>query len=291
MKKAIVTGATGYIGSNLCKQLTKEGWKVAIVTRPTSDYNYLSDVINKIEILEYDDNLSNLISFFNKIKASVVFHLAAVAINEHDVSDVDILLNANIRFGLHILEAMKQSSTPFLINTGTYWQHFESDEYNPLNLYAATKQSFQDLVKYYTSIGEIKAITLKLFDTYGPNDDRPKLINLLHKFADEGIELDMSPGEQQLDYVHIDDITQAFIKAYEYIYDIEEYEEFAVATGRLIQLKELVQLFKEKTGKEIKVNWGGKPYRKREVLKPWSSYRTLPNWNCEKEIEKEINNL
>ncbi len=291
MKKAIVTGATGYIGSNLCKQLIKEGWKVAIVTRPTSDYNYLSDVINKIEILEYDDNLSNLISFFNKVKASVVFHLAAVAINEHDVSDVDILLNANIRFGLHILEAMKQSSTPFLINTGTYWQHFESDEYNPLNLYAATKQSFQDLVKYYTSIGEIKAITLKLFDTYGPNDDRPKLINLLHKFADEGIELDMSPGEQQLDYVHIDDITQAFIKAYEYIYDIEEYEEFAVATGRLIQLKELVQLFKEKTGKEIKVNWGGKPYRKREVLKPWSSYRTLPNWNCEKEIEKEINNL
>lgn len=291
MKKAIVTGATGYIGSNLCKQLIKEGWKVTIVTRPTSDYNYLSDVINKIEILEYDDNLSNLISFFNKIKASVVFHLAAVAINEHDVSDVDILLNANIRFGLHILEAMKQSSTPFLINTGTYWQHFESDEYNPLNLYAATKQSFQDLVKYYTSIGEIKAITLKLFDTYGPNDDRPKLINLLHKFADEGIELDMSPGEQQLDYVHIDDITQAFIKAYEYIYDIEEYEEFAVATGRLIQLKELVQLFKEKTGKEIKVNWGGKPYRKREVLKPWSSYRTLPNWNCEKEIEKEINNL
>lgn len=291
MKKAIVTGATGYIGSNLCKQLIKEGWKVAIVTRPTSDYNYLSDVINKIEILEYDDNLSNLISFFNKIKASVVFHLAAVAINEHDVSDVDILLNANIRFGLHILEAMKQSSTPFLINTGTYWQHFESDEYNPLNLYAATKQSFQDLVKYYTSIGKIKAITLKLFDTYGPNDNRPKLINLLHKFADEGIELDMSPGEQQLDYVHIDDITQAFIKAYEYIYDIEEYEEFAVATGRLIQLKELVQLFKEKTGKEIKVNWGGKPYRKREVLKPWSSYRTLPNWNCEKEIEKEINNL
>lgn len=291
MKKAIVTGATGYIGSNLCKQLIKEGWKVAIVTRPTSDYNYLSDVINKIEILEYDDNLSNLISFFNKIKASVVFHLAAVSINEHDVSDVDILLNANIRFGLHILEAMKQSSTPFLINTGTYWQHFESDEYNPLNLYAATKQSFQDLVKYYTSIGEIKAITLKLFDTYGPNDNRPKLINLLHKFADEGIELDMSPGEQQLDYVHIDDITQAFIKAYEYIYDIEEYEEFAVATGRLIQLKELVQLFKEKTGKEIKVNWGGKPYRKREVLKPWSSYRTLPNWNCEKEIEKEINNL
>lgn len=291
MKKAIVTGATGYIGSNLCKQLIKEGWKVAIVTRPTSDYNYLSDVINKIEILEYDNNLSNLISFFNKIKASVVFHLAAVAINEHDVSDVDILLNANIRFGLHILEAMKQSSTPFLINTGTYWQHFESDEYNPLNLYAATKQSFQDLVKYYTSIGEIKAITLKLFDTYGPNDNRPKLINLLHKFADEGIELDMSPGEQQLDYVHIDDITQAFIKAYEYIYDIEEYEEFAVATGRLIQLKELVQLFKEKTGKEIKVNWGGKPYRKREVLKPWSSYRTLPNWNCEKEIEKEINNL
>lgn len=291
MKKAIVTGATGYIGSNLCKQLIKEGWEVAIVARPTSDYNYLSDVINKIEILEYDDNLSNLISFFNKIKASVVFHLAAVAINEHDVSDVDILLNANIRFGLHILEAMKQSSTPFLINTGTYWQHFESDEYNPLNLYAATKQSFQDLVKYYTSIGEIKAITLKLFDTYGPNDDRPKLINLLHKFADEGIELDMSPGEQQLDYVHIDDITQAFIKAYEYIYDIEEYEEFAVATGRLIQLKELVQLFKEKTGKEIKVNWGGKPYRKREVLKPWSSYRTLPNWNCEKEIEKEINNL
>lgn len=288
MKKAIVTGATGFIGSNLCKYLIKNNYEVSIVSRPTSNYENLDSILNKVKVFEFEDNLDSLIDFFKEAKADVVFHLAAVAVNQHKTQDIDRLLDGNIKFGLYILEAMKQTDVPFIINTGTYWQHFESDEYNPLNLYAATKQSFQDLIKYYTSAEDIKAITLKLFDTYGPLDNRPKLLNLLYDSANKGEPLDMSPGEQYVDLVYIDDIVKAFVKAHEYISNIEEYEEFAVATGELITLKELVKSFEIELGKEIKVNWGGLNYREREVMKPWNKYKTLPNWKCDISLKQGL---
>ena len=217
MSKAIVTGGTGFIGSNLCKYLIRNGWEISIIVRSSSDLSSINNVINKIEILEYDGNINQLIHYFNEAKADVVFHLAAFSNVEHKLNEIDRLIESNISFGLHILEAMKESQTKLLINTGTYWQHYNSDEYNPVNLYAATKQAFESLIKYYTEAENIRSITLKLFDTYGESDTRPKLINLLHKFADENKELYMSPGEQVLDLVHVDDIVNAYVKAYEYL--------------------------------------------------------------------------
>ena len=83
-------------------------------------------------------------------------------------------------FGAHILEAMALTSVSYFINTGTYWQHYGgSSTYSPSCFYAATKQSFQDILKYYTDSKLIKSITLKLFDTYGPNDSRAKIFTIL----------------------------------------------------------------------------------------------------------------
>lgn len=287
MSKAIVTGATGFIGSNLCKHLIRNGWEISVIVRSSSDLSSINNVINKIEILEYDGNINQLIYYFKEAKADVVFHLAAFSNVEHKSNEIDILLESNIKFGLHILEAMKESQTKLLINTGTYWQHYHSDEYNPVNLYAATKQAFESLIKYYIEAEDIRAITLKLFDTYGESDTRPKLINLLYKFADENKELNMSPGEQVLDLVHVEDVVRAYVKAYEYLRNNVsiQSDEFGVASGKEVRLKDLIDLFEEVTNKEINVQWGGREYRRREVMKLWHAYKTLPDWECEIELK------
>src|SRR5690554_394932 len=183
-KKAIITGATGFVGSNLCRKLLDGGWEVSIISRSTSNYQNIEDIKDKIHVFENNGSIFDLMDFFKKRKAKVVFHLASFFVEEHMVEDMDTLVDSNIRFGLHVLEAMKESNTKLIINTGSSWQHYHSDEYNPANLYAATKEAFEDLMKYYVEAENVRAITLKLFDTYGENDRRPKLINLLHQFSE-----------------------------------------------------------------------------------------------------------
>lgn len=287
MNSAIVTGATGFVGSNLCKYLIENDWEVSIIARPSSDYSNINSILHEVEIFEYDGNIEKLIDYFNEKKADVVFHLASLFIAEHESSQIDKLVDSNIKFGLHILEAMKESKTELLINTGTSWQHYHTNEYNPVNLYAATKQAFESLIKYYLEAENIRAITLKLFDTYGESDTRPKLINLLHNFADENKELNMSPGEQVLDLVHVDDVVKAFVKAYEYLSSnlSVKYDEFGVASGRRVKLNELINTFEEVTNKKINVRWGGRDYRRREVMVLWDGYKTLPGWECKIKLE------
>jgi len=137
-------------------------------------------------------------------------------------------------------------------------------------------------MKYYIEAEGIRAITLKLFDTYGETDKRPKLINLLNQFAAEQKELRMSPGDQLIDLVHVDDVTNAFIKAYEYLLRNEQvkYKIFGISSGYEISLKDLIRLFEDVTGEKLNIIWGGREYRKREVIKLWRGYEGLPNWKC-----------
>lgn len=280
MKRALITGGTGFIGSNLCRRLLKDGWKIFLITKKEFGYDNIIDIKEKLEIYEYDDNFLELMEYIKKIDVDVVFHLASTIITEHKSEEVHKILQGNITFGTEVLEAMKYSNTKLLINTGTYWQHYNNEEYNPVDLYAATKEAFQNIIKYYVEVENIRCITLKLFDTYGENDKRPKLINLLNKFADEGTELNMSPGEQLLDLVHVEDIVEAYIIAYENLNkDLSlRDEKYAVATEERYQLKEVIQLFEEISNKKLNINWGGREYRKREVMIPWNDYKVLPNW-------------
>lgn len=290
MKTAIVTGASGFVGSNLCKRLIENGWGVSIITRASSKYSNISGIINDVDIYEYDGNIHKLINYFKEKNADVVYHLASLVIVEHESDKINDLVDSNIKFGLHILEAMKESNTKLLINTGTSWQHYHSNKYNPVNLYAASKQAFESLIQYYSEVEDIRVVTLKLFDTYGESDRRPKLINLLNKFADENKKLNMSPGEQVLDLVHVDDVVKAYIKAYEYInanLSVQN-EEFGVATGRRVKLKDLISIFEEVTNKKVNVRWGGREYRRREVMELWSDYKILPGWEYEITLEEGL---
>lgn len=291
-KKALITGATGFIGSKLCRRLLKESWEVYIISKENDNYDNIKDIYNKVNIYEYSGNINEMISHMKKIRVDVVFHLASAIVTEHKIEDVNNLLDSNLKFGTHILEGMKYSETKYLVNTGSYWQNFESDDYNPVDLYAATKEAFQSIVKYYAEVEGIKAITLKLFDTYSENDKRNKLLNLLKKYAEEGSEVNLSLGEQYLDLVHVDDVVSAFINAFSLLNSGEvKYEIYGVSSERLIKLKEVVAYFEKVLNEKIKVNFGGRPYRKREVMLPCRTLKKMPNWNINIKLEEGIRKI
>ena len=290
MKKAIVTGATGYIGSHLVRQLLSEGWDVSIIAQPEFGYFAIDDIKDDIKIFEYNKNIDSLIVFFQDVEPDVVFHLAAAVITNYMPNQISTLICSNILFGTEILEAMLHSNCRLIINTGSYWQNYNSETYNPVDLYAATKEAFEKVLCYYVDAHYFKSITLRLFDIFGEDDKRPKLLNLLCKISQDETTLDISPGEQYLELVHISDVCRAYIKAFDLLMSDNtiKNEIYGICSENRIQLKELIYLFEKVIGKKLNVNIGAKAYKNREVMSPCLIYKKLPDWEVQISLEQGI---
>ena len=278
-RSALVTGATGFVGSHLAKRLVRDGWSVHAVVRAASELPE-SDEMARVHRYLCDGRVESVIDAVAAAKPDVVFHLASLFIAQHQAADVDRLVESNILFGSQLLEAMAQARVACLVNAGTSWQHFHGPDYDPVNLYAATKQAVTDIIRYYVDACGIRCITLKLFDTYGPDDRRRKLLSLLIQAARTGEPLALSPGEQVMDLIFVEDVVEAFLVASGMLLDGCEpaYQDFAVSGGQRVSLRELVKLCEEIMGARIPVNWGARAYRPREVMVPEWFADGLPGW-------------
>jgi nucleoside-diphosphate-sugar epimerase len=290
---ALMTGATGFIGSHLAQRLLAEDWTVHAIVRHGSDLSSLHALQPEVIVHYHDGSTENMISIVAESKPTVVFHLASFFLVQHRSNDVEQLVRSNILFGTQLAEAMVINNVYALVNTGTSWQHFENRAYSPVCLYAATKQAFEAILQFYVETSPLQAITLKLFDTYGPGDSRPKLFTLLRKSIREQQPLAMSPGEQLIDLVYIDDVVQSFITAATLLLTktTGRNEEYAISSQAPIRLKDLVELYGRIVNKKIPVEWGSRPYRLREVMVPWSSNRKLPGWKPMIGIEEGIRRM
>jgi CDP-3, 6-dideoxy-D-glycero-L-glycero-4-hexulose-4-reductase len=280
--KGVITGATGYIGSNLLRYLLSQDWELYIISQPEFGYSNIEEIKDKIQIIEYDGNINTLIAFFKSTNPDVVFHLAAAVIPNCKSEQISILIQSNVLFGTQVLEAMTYSDTRMFINTGSYWQNYNSNDYNPVDLYAATKEAFEKILIYYTDAYYIRVISLRLFDIYGENDKRPKLLNQLYEISKNGASLDVSPGEQLLEMVHISDVCSAYLKAFELLNSNKNIknEIYGVFTGKRISLKAMIAMFSGILERPINVNFGARPYKDREIMNPSENYSKLPNWKA-----------
>jgi len=221
-----------------------------------------------------------MIKILSLVKPYMVCHLAAYFVAEHGTSDIEDLVHCNLSFSTQLLEAMKANNCTRLLNVGTAWQHWQNKDYSPVSLYAATKQGFEAILRYFIEARGLSAVTLKLTDTYGPHDSRAKLIPLLVSMIDQPRELDLSPGEQFMDLVYIDDIVEAFCITLALLKEIAPgaYLDYAVRSSDPLSLKDTIRTFESVANSQLLVNFGARPYRQRELMAPWDG-ALLPNWS------------
>ena len=209
----VLTGCTGFIGQHLAKALHQQGHHVVGLIRASSkpqSLNALRPYVHLVGLPEEGHCLAQLLAAH---QPQLLIHLAAHYEGQHQAHTLSNMLHTNIVFATQVLDACVQLGVKQFINTGTAWQHRENKSYCPVNLYAASKQAFETLLIYYTEHLHLNAITLKLFDTYGPNDARHKLFYTLRQAAFNGTTLNMSPGNQLLDLLYIDDVVAGFLQA------------------------------------------------------------------------------
>ena len=103
----------------------------------------------------------------------------------------------------------------------------------------------------------------------------------------------MSPGEQLIDLVYIDDVVDAFLLAANRLEwnEVIGHEAYGVSSERPISLKELVTIYCRVTGADISVEWGGRPYRPREVMVPWKAGKSLPGWRPKVGLEDGLRRM
>lgn len=274
----LVTGATGFIGKHLVRELNRTHC-VHILVRPSSKWTDLG-----VEhCVEFNGDIEFIAHYLKANAIEGIIHLASLYIAEHKPSQIKELLMSNVYLGTALLEAAKIAGIRWFLNTGTIWQNYNSpdcaDEYNPVNLYAATKQAFMTMAKYYTETSPLRFVTLKLCDTFGPDDTRRKIFSLFEEIAHTGETLDMSAGEQQMDILHVDDVVNGFIVLANMLSDETQSleSEYVLSSGVQLSLKELASIYERKNHVHLNINWGGRPYRQREVMVPYKG-KILPNW-------------
>lgn len=159
--KILITGATGFVGKHLVKYL-KDKHKLYILVRSDSDYSSLCVK----QAFTFVDNIDQLAEYLCHEKIDGIIHLASLYVVEHKSEQLKDLMLANIYLGTAILEACKKASVKWFLNTGTIWQNYDvpdkSDEYNPVNLYAASKQAFITMAKYYIETSHIRFLYIEI---------------------------------------------------------------------------------------------------------------------------------
>ncbi len=288
MQNILVTGATSYIGKHLIKKLLKSGqYNVTAIAREGSNLDIIGHK-QEYKIHYYEASYQSIESLFQTTSFDCVIHLAAHSGYNHDSSEISLMIDSNIKLGTFILEAMRQYHCPYFINTSTYWQHYKDHNYQPICLYAATKKAFEDIIEYYCMDGSIKAISLKLYDVYGYEDHRDKLLNILIKQKNDDHIFNLTKGEQKLCMVFIDDVIDAYLEALKLVQeDSVAHSVYEVFGEEKFSLKEIVKILEERLNKKFKINWGQKSYYKFQIMDPQTKNK-LKNWQAKVSLKEGI---
>jgi nucleoside-diphosphate-sugar epimerase len=285
--KVLVTGASGYIGSHLCKRLSEMEWQWAALARRGASSNHR--IPRAGHIFECDPGTEA--TYIDKFRPQVVVHCATLFIAQHCASQIPALVESNIGFGLRVLNALDTKSTAF-INLGSGWQNSDSHGQMtaPRSLYAATKQVFEDLAKYYCSSRRLGFLTLKLTDTYGPLDWRGKIVSKLITRAvrREMAPLPMSGGAQRMNLLHVDDVVAGIVRGIDAAIDLRDTGQFLSRTllpRATISPRELVSVLRAvRPDLPFEVEFGALQDRPMDagpsisgvVLEEWSPQIELP---------------
>lgn len=242
-KTYTITGGTGYIGSQALKLLSLDkNNKIYAIVRSNSNRKIENE---NIEYVTYDGTEA---SIEEAIKNSdYLIHLAALYSTKTDEETTLDLIQSNIGFSTMLFNlANKVNKNIVISSASTFSSLTKEGAYAPSSLYAATKSAVETIAKYYS---DLSVHFLTLPDTYGENDWRPKIHNILLKNKNWPFEF-RSPSTQEMRIMHVEDVIGHFLKSLEngekgvHFHDI-------YAEAELLTLKELSERI---TNKECKFN-------------------------------------
>ena len=231
MKKIIITGGLGFIGSNLIELLLEKKFfviNVDKVTYSSSFYNTREFIKNKnYKFIRSDINNKKIEDIFFKYKPSCIFNLAAETHVDRSIDDPSNFIKSNITGVYNILECFKNFYAKY---KKTKLIHISTDEvygdilngrsnedypYKPSSPYAASKASSDHLVYSYVRTYGIPAMVTNCSNNYGPKQHPEKLIpKLIYNILNNKPLPIYGTGLNSREWIYVTDHCEALLKVY-----------------------------------------------------------------------------
>ena len=279
-QKILITGSTGFVGSNILNLLLKKNVYIYDVLRNKNKKN------KKIRDLKKNKNYSPIFyKKFNdlerelkKIKIDIVINCAAYYTGKNDIKNIENLVQTNIIFCSVVLESLKNKIKKF-INFGSMMEYSHGNQFSPKNFYAITKYTFQKIEEFYKlNYKKIKFYDLKLYETYGDNDVRKKIIPTIIKSYSKNKSVKIVSKNLIMNFVHIESLVKVI---YMIIFNKIKQGEYCLKNNKFIKIQKLINTLNKKLKKKIKVKY----LSSKNISNSTKLLKKFPYWNDKKNLE------
>lgn len=248
-KKIVITGASGFVGSNLTRRLIALGHDIYLLLRPNCQTWRLNDVLSHVgtRFVQFQD-IESLYITLNEIKPDWIFHLACHGAYSWQ-TDWREMVETNLLGSINMMECASRLGVSAFVNSGCFSEYGnasgaapESQNADPQDYYALTK-SAQTLTTHVSFKRKIFLPTLRLYSVYGPWQEPLDLIpNLILYGLKNTLPPNLESPSSPLDYVYIDDVVNAYLNAAEKPPGRDLSPIYNVGTGTTTSMKELVDI-------------------------------------------------
>ena len=273
-KKILITGGTGFVGRSLVNRLLESGAQVFVIDKERVRYRN-PDYGNQPEVTFWQLDITKypeVKSVIQKINPNILFHLAALVTADRDVNLIDEMIEVNLRGTTNILKALEGcTGLECMINFGTCEEYGNQERQldeelreEPASPYAILKLATTRFCNMFSRMFNIPIVTVRPANLYGPGQPRDKFIPYLISSCLQNRTIAMTPGEQQRNFIFIDD----FINAVFLIAQRERQlaQIYNIGSDGSVSLRTMVELIKQIIKSETVINFGAINYRENEMM-------------------------
>ncbi len=218
-RRALVTGATGFVGSHLARRLVQNGYEVHLIARATSNTWRITDILAKVSIHAVDLlEREKLAETVGSIQPDIIFHLANAGVYGGKHLPERDLIAVNFIGTHNLLNACEAVGYTCFVNTGSSAEYgpkgnpmSESDACDPVTMYGLTKLASTLCGRFEALAKNKPVVTLRLFSPYGPYDDPLRLMSYALVHAIKNVDLDLADPKAVRDYVYVGDVVEAYM--------------------------------------------------------------------------------
>lgn len=322
MKKILITGAGGYIGSVSTYLFLQKGYEVVAVDNYSRGFRQPLEVLQekfgteKLRFYEVDlrQDISAVLEKEPGIEA--VVHYAAFCSVPESMAQPDLYFSNDTWGCANLIDAMTQhgiknivfSSTCAVYGESQYVPIDEKHPKNPISPYGDSKRMAEQVIEWYGKLKDLKYVMLRYFNVCGASDDsligdskKPSFHLMQNAVRGAmGIEpfkmvcpkVDTPDGTPIRDYVNVVDLNEAHVLALEYLFNGGASDVFNLGTGNGNSVREIIHKVEEVTGKKIDITEG--PTRAGDPARLFANNdkaKQLLKWNPSRDLEASVKSL
>ena len=277
MARYLITGASGFVGSNLIRKLIDDNNELTILIRENSDLWRINDLLPKIQTIKTDfSNYEKLEKLISDVDPNFVYHLGAYGGYPFQTS-IQKIAHVNIINTINLFESLsKCNNLKLIINFGSSSEYGpksnpmnENDETIPTTPYGISKLTQTKFAKFYSENMNLPIVTLRLFSVFGPFEEPGRLIFDIMTSIIKGKTIELSSPFPRRDFVYVSDVIEAIetiTTAKNIVGDI-----FNIGSGVMHSVEDVVNIALEIAKSDNRISWEVKQKRVFDDMTPWVS--------------------